>query len=95
MSAHVNHAGKQTQSSASGSSTIYTAPANNVKAEVVVVGGGPLFVGWFDSAGNTLHGNATLVKRDSSAGFGPMTSGDILVAVAYGTDVTFVVGEIY
>lgn len=95
MSAHVSHAGKQVQASNTGSATVYTAPASNVTASIVTIAGEVVFVGWYDSTGNTLHGEATLVGSKAEAQFGPMASGDILVAVAYGADATFVVGEIY
>lgn len=95
MSAHVSQGGAINVSGSTGSSTIYTSPANGVHVLIVQPIGEMTWIGWYDSTGNTLHGSGVLVGPNSQLTFSSLSTNDILVAVAAEGNSTLFIGEIY
>ena len=97
MSAHLSYNDHIHVPASSGPVQIYSNGSGSSVRTIVVspTGGGPTFVGWYDSTGNTCYACGAISAVGTSLVFGPMAANDQLIATASLGDNEIAVAEVY
>lgn len=74
---------------------IYTAPAGSVYLELYLQTGQFVAVGWYDSSGNTMHASAGMSEQNRHVSFGPLASGDQIIAAGIYAHAKIAIGIVY